>query len=93
MELVEFLTYLSGVGVVAALSFVFERVDWFQMLDPKYKEYVFFGACVVVALGAKAILVYVPADALEQFAPWFASVASIFSYLFIGKAFHKVDKR
>jgi hypothetical protein len=93
MELVEFLTYLSGVGVVAALSFVFERMVWFQALDAKYKEYVFFGACAVVALLAKAALVYVPVEILTEIGSWFSVVSTLFVYLFLGKQFHKVDKQ
>lgn len=93
MGLPEFLTYASGVGVVAIVSFIFERMSWYQNLESSVKEYVFFGACVVTALGAFAIKTYVPVEMLEQAAPWFGIIGSIFAYQFLGNAYHKIDKK
>jgi hypothetical protein len=93
MELVTFLTYLSGVGVCVAASFVLERVVWYQALEPNVKDNVFFGVCAVVALAAQATLMFVPVEILNQIGPWFLTVSTLFSYLYLGKKFHKVDKK
>jgi hypothetical protein len=93
MELVTFLTYLSGVGVCVAASFVFERVAWYQALEPNVKDNVFFGVCAVVALGAQAVLMFVPVEILNQIGPWFLTVSTLFSYLYLGKKFHQTDKK
>lgn len=92
MELSEFLVYLSGVGVIAVVSFLFEDWAWYQSLIGKTKQLVFFGACVVVALGAQAINTFVSPVILEQIAPWFATVAVIFAYVFLGSGFHQTTK-
>jgi hypothetical protein len=93
MELVAFLTYLSGVGVCVAASFVLERIAWYQALEPNVKDNVFFGVCAVVALSAQAVLMFVPVEVLNQIGPWFLTVSTLFSYLYLGKTFHKVDKK
>lgn len=91
MGLNEFLVWLTGGGVVICLSWLFERIDWYQNLEAKMKRLVFFLSCVLVALGAYAVQVYVPADILSMLAPYFAIVASLF-YQILGDTFHKNDK-
>jgi drug/metabolite transporter (DMT)-like permease len=90
---VDFLTMLSGVGVVGAVSYVLERMPWFQKLSGDIKEYVFFAICAVISVAAYATITYVPADVLSQITPWFTVVATLFTYLFLGKKFHEVDKK
>jgi drug/metabolite transporter (DMT)-like permease len=95
MTLSDFLVLLSGVGVIAAVSWVIEYFGWFQSLEAKKKQLFFFVICVVVALAAYCIKTFVPVDVLEQIAPFFELVAAIFAYLFLGEKFHastKVDK-
>lgn len=92
MTLNDFLVYLGGVGAVAAISWLFEYFGWFQNTEPKKKQLIFFGSCVVVALGAYCIKTYVPAEVLAQIAPFFQIVAVIFSYLFLGEFFHEKTK-
>ena len=92
MSLSEFLVYLSGVGVITVISFLFEDWAWFQSLVGKTKQIVFFVACVVVAIGAQLTVVYVPADILASIAPYFATVAAIFTYVFLGSEIHDKTK-
>jgi len=95
MTLNDFLVLLGGVGVVAAVSWVFEYFAWFQNTEPKKKQLIFFGTCVLIALAAYCIQAFVPAEMLKAIAPFFEIIAVIFSYLFLGEKFHtstKVDK-
>ena len=92
MLLKDFLTFLGGVGVVAAVSWVWEYFGWGAAMDAKKKQMIFFAVCVVVALAAYATTVYVPQTVLDQIAPFFAVVATIFTYLFLGNNFHQVTK-
>jgi len=93
MALQDFLVYLSGAGVIAAVSWLFEYFGLFQNLEAKKKQLIFFGVCVAGALGAYSVATYVPAEVLNQVAPFFGIVAGIFSYLFIGNGFHAVTKK
>jgi hypothetical protein len=93
MELYEFLQYLasaSGAAVVA--SFILERIPAFQRLASEWKRWVFFGACGVLSLGSYLVLNYVPAEILSYIAPYFAMVAGLFTSVFVGGAFHKINK-
>lgn len=92
MLLKDFLTFLGGVGVVAAVSWVWDYFGWGATMDAKKKQMIFFGVCVVVALLAYCVTVFVPASTLDQIAPFFAVVATIFAYLFLGSNFHQVTK-
>lgn len=93
MDLTSFLTWLvaSG-GSISVVSWLFERMSWFQALTSEAKDYTIFGAAAAVSCGAMAIVAYVPAETLAAIAPYFLAVSSIFATVFIGKAFHRVDK-
>ena len=86
------LVYLSGVGVVAVVSWLFEEWAWYQSLIGRTKQLVFFGACLVIAFAAMAVNTYVDPAVLEQIAPWFATAAAIFVNVFLGTSFHKQTK-
>jgi FtsH-binding integral membrane protein len=92
MLLKDFLTFVAGVGVVAAVSWVWEYFGWGADMEPKKKQMLLFLVCAVVALGAYCVTVFVPQSVLEQVAPFFAVIASVFSYLFLGSGFHAVTK-
>lgn len=92
MSLNDFLIYLAGVGAIAAISWLWEYFGWFADMEAKNKKLVLFGFSAVVALGAYAVQVYVPSAILDQIAPFFLIVSSIFVYLFVGDGFHKVTK-
>jgi hypothetical protein len=92
MTLTDFLVWVSAGGSVLAVSFIMERIDWFQKLESKTKELIMFMASAVLAMGAIAVQQFVPVATLNAMAPYFASVAGIFGMIFLAKAFHKVDK-
>ena len=53
----------------------------------------FFFVCLLLSTGAYAIQVYVPQEILVELAPWFSLIAASFAGVFIGTAFHKMDKK
>jgi hypothetical protein len=92
MEINDFLVYLSGVGVIVAVSWLWEFFGWFPNAEPKSKKLILFGISVAVALSAYAVKTYVPVDVINQIAPFFGIVALIFVNLFAGEGFHQVTK-
>lgn len=83
---------VTGGGSIIAASWIAERWSWFQAQSSKAKEGMFFGLSVAFAVGAKAVMLYVPADVLALIAPWAELVLAIFMVQFIGKGYHLVDK-
>lgn len=92
MTLTDFLIWLVGGGSIIGISWVFERIAWYQSLTSNAKQWVFFGACTVVSVAAYAVQTYVPVASLETLAPWFQIVAGLFIALFLGNQFHEKDK-
>lgn len=94
MELQEFLVWLSGVGAVFAVSWIFEffQFAWFENLESKKKQLVFLVISVVVGVGAKLVLDYAPENIIAFVADYFPVVFAIFSYLFLGDGFHTSTK-
>jgi hypothetical protein len=83
---------ISGGGSILAVSWLFERMKWFQNLASESKDYVIFAVSAVVGCGALALVTYVPAAVMAAIAPYFLILASVFVTVFIAKAFHKADK-
>ena len=83
---------IGGGGSIIAVSWIFERMRWFQALTSQAKQYTIFGAAVVVGCGALAVITYAPAATLSAIAPYFLIIASIFTTVFIAETFHKADK-
>lgn len=92
MSLSDFLVYLTGVGVIAVVSWLFEDWKWYQSLQGKPKQLLFFGACAVVAIGAQCVITFVNPAVLQQIAPWFATLSVLFAYIFLGTEFHAKTK-
>lgn len=92
MSINEFLVYLTGVGVVAVISWLFEAWQWYQNLQGRTKQVVFFLACVIVAIAAQLVIVFVPAAVLAVLAPYFTIVAGLFAYVFLGTGFHNTTR-
>ena len=84
---------LTAGGAALVASWVLERMKWYKaIVNPENKRWVFFGACVVLSLGSYCVITFVPAAILLAIAPYFAIVASVFSSVFFGSAFHDKDK-
>jgi hypothetical protein len=92
MDIYQFLTWLASAGGAAAvLSFVLERISAFQDLTPDAKSWVNLGGTIVLALGAFAVLTYVPKDVLTQLAPWFQIVAACVTAWLASQVAHRID--
>lgn len=93
MELKEFLIWLgSSGGNVVIVSWLIERWSWYQSQTKENKDYLFLGFAFLVSVAAFVVLKYVPANILNEMAPYFGMFYVTFSSIFIGKQFHKADK-
>jgi hypothetical protein len=92
MGIKDFIAWLAGGGFIMAASFILERIAWYQALTADKKEWVFLGSAAVIGCGAVALATYVPAAVLTALAPYFGVVFAVFSYVFLGKAFHNTTK-
>lgn len=92
MDLREFLIWLaSSVGAGVALSFITERIPAFHMLSSASRSYIHLGGSLVLALGAYAIITYVPPDTLTALLPWFQIVAGVLGTGLVNQIAHKAD--
>jgi drug/metabolite transporter (DMT)-like permease len=91
MTITDFLTWLMGGGCLLAASWLLERFPAYTNLPSNIKEWIFFGVAVVLGGLSFVVSTYVPAGTIEAIAPYFGIVASVFSYIFLGKSFHRVD--
>lgn len=92
MTLDEFLVWLGAGGSIIAVSWLFEKLNWFTNLSSMAKRWIMFGMCVVIAGGAFAIQQFVPIEVLAQLAPWFKIISGVFGTLFVSETFHRVNK-
>ena len=91
MGITDFLSWLMGGGFLLAASWILERFPKYTALDSNIKEWIFFCVAAVLGIGTYAFSQYVPANVIQSIAPYFVVVASVFSYVFVGKIFHNVD--
>jgi len=91
-NLIDFLTWVASSGGAAVLlAFVLERIPAFQALAGEVKSWLTLGLTIVLALGAYAILTYVPAGILAALAPWFAVVGAVVTTWLAAQGAHAVD--
>jgi putative flippase GtrA len=94
MDLNDFLMWAASSGGASVIaSFILERIPAFQALKVELKKWYFFGACSALSVGSFCVLTYVPAEVLNQIAPFFALIAVNFASVFVGEAFHKFFDR
>ena len=94
IDINSFLQWLiGGGGSIMAVSWILERMAWFQALGSDQKDYVLFTFAAALGCGALAVVTYVPAAILDAVAPFFLIVASIFVLVFIAKTFHMADRK
>lgn len=92
MSVNEFLLWLAMSGGAAiAVSWIAEQIPQFQNLTATAKRWTMFGGSALMAIGAYAILTYVPAELLSQIAPYFAIVAGLFGTFFLNQVAHVND--
>ena len=93
-DLTTFLNWLiSGPGSILAVSWLLERMKWFQAMESNAKDYLTFGIAAVVGCAALAMVTYVPASTMAAIAPYFMILSSMFVTVFVMKTFHKADKQ
>jgi hypothetical protein len=83
-SLVEFLTLLTTtVGVGMVVSFVLSQLERFQNVSAQAKFWIVFAICLLLPVGATAILNLIPAETLLSLEPYWKAVAGGFA-VFIG---------
>ena len=93
MTLQEFLTFIVSSGGNAIIaSWILERIPWYQGLAAQMKQWVYFAGVLGLAVIGYVVLTYVPKETLDSLAPIFALIYASFGSVFVGSAFHKVDK-
>lgn len=94
MEFQEFLSWLVyGGGSIMAVSWILERSKKFQELNSEAKEWLVFGLVTALSIGTYAFQTYVSPEFIQQITPFANIVIATFMTLFLGKAFHLVDKQ
>lgn len=92
-NLIDFLTWIVyGGGGAIAVSWILERMAWYQGKPSNVKQNIYFGIVSVFTLIIYAILNYVPAEVLATLTPWFGIIAVTFVNVYIGTGFHRVSK-
>ena len=92
-DLYEFLKWLvySG-GAILIGSYVLERIPAFVSAPSDTKKLIAIAVNVALALGFYAVLVYVPANAMEALTPWFTVAAGTVILYSGGQVVHAATK-
>ena len=92
-NLVTVLTMLAtGVGVGAVLAFLFEKIVWFQNMEPKIKWWVVLVLSIGLPIVARLLIQLVPADVWALLEPYWQSIAAGFLIWAGSQAWHLADK-
>lgn len=92
-NLIDFLTWIVyGGGGAIAVSWILEKMLWYQEKPSNVKQNIYFGIVSGFTLIIYAILNYVPAEVLAMIAPWFGIIAVTFVNVYIGTGFHRASK-
>ena len=88
MSLQEFLIYLTTGGSIIVVSWLAEKSAKFKELSKEVKEYIIYGASLLLSLGAYSVNTYVDPSVLEKLAPIFSIAATLFESVFLGQLYH-----
>jgi len=93
MTLDNFLLWIvnSG-GGAAVVSYVLEKLTWYQNQKPENKQYIFFGFTILITILGYLGITYIPAEYIKMATPYFAMVYTSFTALFLGTKFHTETK-
>lgn len=92
-NLVEFLTWIVyGGGSAIAVSWILEKLPWYQEKTAEAKRNIFFGIVTTITLIIYAVLNYVPDTVLAALTPYFGIIAITFVNVYIGTGFHRANK-
>lgn len=93
MTLDQFLYGLvNGGGSAMLVSFILEKIPWYQNQTSDNKRYLFFGLTFLLTVSGYLTITYVPRDVINTMAPYFAMGYTTFASVFLGTAFHKITK-
>lgn len=88
----QFLVWIiSGGGAAVVLSFVLERLSWFQAQSSTARQYIALAGTLALGLAAYAYLTLVPADIRAAVDPWFGVVAGLVAPWIASQLAHKAD--
>lgn len=93
MNLNDFLVWMAfGGGGSIAASWLLERFNWFQALQPEQKKMVFFALTVTLTIGGLLAIQLIPAATIALLTPYFSIVVISFVSVFVGDKFHSISK-
>lgn len=95
LSLVEVVRLLAtGGGIGAILSFLLERVDWFQKLPSQARYWLILAVSIGLPVLATVALQFVPAAVWEALQPYWNALAAGFLVWLSSQAAHKwLNKR
>jgi hypothetical protein len=64
-------------GALLIASWILDKIPAFVTLPPDGKKYINMAVSVILALGAYAVITYVPAATFALLDPWFKIVAGV----------------
>lgn len=83
----------TGGGAVIVLSWVSERIPAFQALQPQTRWWIQLIGSVVLAIGAKVLILNLPQSTLDAVAPYFETVAGIVLLFVANQVAHTLDPK
>lgn len=89
----EFLQWIVyGGGGAIAVSWILEKLAWYQEKSADAKRNIFFGIVAAFTVLVYVVLTYVPASVVEAIAPYFGILAITFLNVYIGTGYHRASK-
>ena len=93
VDFAEFLQWIVyGGGGAIAVSWILEKLSWYQNKSADAKRNIFFGIVSAFTILVYVVLTYVPSNIIDAIAPYFGIVAVAFLNIYIGTGFHSVTK-
>lgn len=83
----------TGGGAVIVLSWVSERIPAFQVLQSQTRWWIQLIGSVVLAIGAKVLILNLPQSTLDAVAPYFETVAGIVLLFVANQVAHTLDPK
>lgn len=92
MTLNEFLVWMGSGGSIVFVSWIAERIAWFQALSKDAKQWVIYVSSVILSFIAYSVSTYASPELLAQLAPFFTILSASFISIFLGQAFYFFSK-
>lgn len=82
----------AGIGVAPLLSWILERMGWFQEIDSSAKQFIVFVSSAIISVCAFLVLKYVPANILKDIEPIVGIVVAAFTTFYGTQLSHATRK-